>query len=254
MSSTNIFSLEAPLPSSIKTYRAAYAEGSQHPVRAFSPSSSPHKYSQSHFARSRSSSPTEVAHSELNASSRLPNPRRFSKSQKARIAGSKKEPECIEALQGEALEYHECLQTLPTLPTLPRSAHNYQPYAPPAPPPILPWTRHNLYQQIINIAPAVFLSCNLTNPVHLASILAHGCEWDVVESVAQGMTPAVLSTSGSKVEGLLVGGLLPEAFELLEAMFRRRYGEKCERAVEEIDVRAEDGSVVMVPAYVFRKA
>ena len=135
---------------------------------------------------------------------------------------------------------------------LPACAYNYQPYIPSPPPAVVPWTRRTLYQQVMSTSAPVFLSCNLTNPVHLASILAHGCSEEVVEQVAEMMTPATLKASGV-VNGVIVGGMVWEAEELLDECFRRRLGEEYNKRMVEVNVTVEDGGVVSVCAYVYSR-
>jgi hypothetical protein len=200
MSSSNIFCLAAPLPNSIEAYRTAYAEdsqsiNSQSTSRSSSPSSSPPKYSKSHLARSRSPSSSEAAYNEL-TSFRPPPELRHSKSQRSRSEAVKAKADCTGALparqprarrskkhtlsasqsRSHALTADEITHN--NTPVLPASAYNYQPYHPAPSPAIVPWTRRDLYRQVINTAPPIFLSCNLTNPIHLASILAHGSRDD----------------------------------------------------------------------------
>ena len=50
---------------------------------------------------------------------------------------------------------------------------------------------------------------------------------------------------GMRLNGVLVGGLSEEAFELLEEVFRRRYGKKYERVMEEVDSLVEDGRLCL---------
>ena len=88
--------------------------------------------------------------------------------------------------------------------------------------------------------------------MHLASILAHGCAWDIVEEVAAGMTPGTMEIAGRKVEGMLVGGLVAPARQRLEDVFRGRYKGGFERGVGEVKVRVRDGGTVGVAAYVYR--
>lgn len=111
----------------------------------------------------------------------------------------------------------------------------------------------------MSTAPLIFLSCNLTNPIHLASILAHGCSKEVVDQIAEMMTPAVLTASADtsskgEVGGVLVGGLAWAAQKLLDTVMRRRYGKQYESRVEEVEVAVEGGGSVIVPAYVYRRA
>ncbi|KAF9700313.1 hypothetical protein EKO04_001933 [Ascochyta lentis] len=143
---------------------------------------------------------------------------------------------------------------------LPPTAYNYEPYLP-RPTPFIPtWSRRKLHTQTISPSPPIFLSCHLRNPVYLASVLAHGCEWSVVEDVARGMTRAMtesrkggcLGDGGEVVEGVLLGGLRGYVQGRLEEVFRRRYGEGYERVVREVEVRVEDGGVVVVPAFVYQ--
>lgn len=238
------------------------------------------KYSKSHIARSRSSSPAEVAQDQLSTSSHTRSPPRVSESHLERRSQSVSDKESTTSSPASSLPDSHLSEKGSTassggvayanyLPAgfevLPACCYNYQPYIPPSPPAVLPWPRKQLYHQIVNSCPPVFLSCNLTNPVHLADIIAYRCVWSCIEEIAKNMTPALnyefVETENlgawKRVDGVLVGGLLPEAREKLEARMKRIYGERYERRVEEVMVEVkdgEDGEVVDVAAYVYREA
>lgn len=253
------------LPKSIQAARKAYAGGGQDLEEAPKVAASPPKYSKSHLARSRSSSPLEESPGELNASSLPPSPSglqhpRFrSDSVQNELTASSppsksQSPEPIKyPVEVESAEYLP-----PGFKILPKSCYNYQPFEPPPPPPVLPCSRAWLYSQIVSTSRPVFLSCNLTNPIHLASVIAFGQKWSVTKTVAGNMTPAVRIEwmedlqAWKGVFGVLICGLSPHSMELLEAARGRKDG--YERTVEDVAVEADDGGEVQLAAYVYRKS
>jgi hypothetical protein len=176
------------LPKSIEAACKAYAGDSQHPWEASSVTPSPPKYSDAHLARSRSSSP------ELNASSppsspqeesQLDCPRSDSLGKSLNTSSSPSGTECLEPGEVWAADYLP-----PGWKVLPKCCYNYELFEPPPPPPVLPCSRAWLYSQIVSTSRSVFLSCNLTNPIHLASIIGFGGKWSFMEEVADHMVPA----------------------------------------------------------------
>jgi hypothetical protein len=265
------------LPKSLQNARKAYAGGSQYVVEAPKITASPPRYSKSHLARSGSSSPSHTAHYELRASSSTPSPVQEpqdgmsvsgppssppEKSELARLRSdtlgnglnaSISRSQSPGPWEGWAADY------LPAgFKVLPKSCYNYEPFEPPPPPPVVPCSRAWLYSQIVSTSRPVFLSCNLTNPIHLASAIAFGQKWSVTEEVAGNMTPAMSVEymddfdAWKGVFGVLVCGLTPHAMDLLEAVRGREDG--YERIVEDVAVKVEDSDAMTVAAYVYRKS
>jgi hypothetical protein len=111
--------------------------------------------------------------------------------------------------------------------------------------------RRQFYHLVVAPVPPVFLSCNLTNPVHLASIVAFGCDPKVVQIIADNMMPATRKRPDCLQAGVLVNGMYGEVLERLEDVFRGRFGGKYERKLEDVDIKTEDGCISIMPAYIY---
>lgn len=192
------------LPKCIEAARKAYVGDMQHPSETSSVDQGPPMYRQLHIASSRSSSSTEVASSELNASSPPSSPLSNPPSSPAKPLHPRLRTDSVqdESTASSSSSKSQSLRSPkaiidnaeflpPGFEALPECCYNYQSYIPPPPPDVLPWSRRQLYTTIVNICPPMFLSCNWTNPVHLASIISPGSKWATIEIIAENMTPAV---------------------------------------------------------------
>ncbi|KAF3053860.1 hypothetical protein E8E11_011274 [Didymella keratinophila] len=249
------------LPESIQNARKAYVGRSQYSTKTPKVPASPPKYTKSHLARPHSSSPVSDAQNELNTSGPPSSPPE--KSELARLRSDTlgkgltatsptSESPPPKPREGWAGDY------LPAgFKVLPKSCYNYEPFQPPPPPPVLPCSRAWLYSQIVSTSRLVFLSCHLTNPIHLASVIAFGQKWSVTEEIASIMTPAMniewLEDLGAwkGMYGVLVCRLTPHAIDLLEAV--RHIEDGYERTVEDVAVQVEDDAMT-VAAYVYQKS
>lgn len=230
----------------IKPHHKTHRSGTQHPVKTSNCHRSPARHGKRQLRQLRLQSPPSSDNESNTSSTNHP-------------SSPSSSPPCP-PLRKPPLQLQ--LQTPnnndPNPPILPKSAYNYQPFSPASPPPLSTWPRAKLFSQLTSPAPLVYLTCNLTNPVHLASILAHGCGWDVVEQVAGEMTAArgLESEDGDGEgkeegeEGVLLGGLVEEAMERLEGVFERR---GCVRRIVRVRVVVADGGEVVVSAYAYRR-
>ncbi|KAF1933172.1 uncharacterized protein M421DRAFT_415536 [Didymella exigua CBS 183.55] len=255
------------LPQSTEAARTVCAGVSQDPSEAYSVTPSPPRHSKVHFARSRSSSPVHGAHNELEASSPPSSP---AESQHPRIRSDSVQnglatsspppkPQSLDApkypVEADGADYLP-----PGFQAFPKCCYNYESFIPPSPPPVVPWSRRQLYNTIVNTSPPIFLSCSWTNPIHLACVIAPGGKWSATETIAENMTPAVYHEyvenlqGWKRVEGVLVAGLQPKLMEEMEVCTRNKYRERHERRVGEVAVEIDDGDVIDVAAYMYQKA
>lgn len=251
----------------------------------------PLKHSKPHLARSGSSAPSHTAFNEVRASSPTSSPPGYLRDTRASSlargaqdevhpsgpTSSPLEKSGLARLRSDTLrrglntshstsrspspEFREgwAADYLPAgFRVLPKSCYNYEPFDPPPPPPILPCSRAWLYSQIVSTSRPVFLSCNLVNPIHLASVIAFGQKWSVTEEVAGSMTPAMNIENMEDLGawkgmcGVLVCGMTPYSMEKLEGI--RSCVDGYERMVEDVLVELKDGDSMTVAAYVYRRS